>query len=157
MSRLACRTVARGAWVVGVSITPQLSYALHRQTSRIRVSLKTRRGTSARPVARGGGGAAQCALHCTALHCARTHAHVSRLSVQPPRWCENQCSPELQPWPRATSASAPTTPTPHASPSLNAMSRVCVKGLPKHATEAEVRAHFAGLGDVTDVKIARTP
>jgi multiple RNA-binding domain-containing protein 1 len=36
------------------------------------------------------------------------------------------------------------------------MSRVCVKGLPKYATEQKVIGFFAGLGDITDVKIART-
>jgi hypothetical protein len=37
------------------------------------------------------------------------------------------------------------------------MSRVCVKGLPRDATEAQLRAHVAALGgEVTDVKIVRT-
>ncbi|RYG42821.1 hypothetical protein EON68_01325 [archaeon] len=36
------------------------------------------------------------------------------------------------------------------------MSRVCVKGLPRYASEASLRAYFSGVGDITDVKIART-
>lgn len=37
------------------------------------------------------------------------------------------------------------------------MSRVCIKGLPKDCTEAQLRAHIvASVSDVTDVKIART-
>jgi multiple RNA-binding domain-containing protein 1 len=35
--------------------------------------------------------------------------------------------------------------------------RICVKGLPKNATEAQLRAHFAELGEIiTDAKIAKT-
>jgi hypothetical protein len=38
-----------------------------------------------------------------------------------------------------------------------AMSRVCVKGLPKGVGEDALRKHFASLGaDMTDVKVART-
>ena len=35
-------------------------------------------------------------------------------------------------------------------------SRICVKGLPKHATEQRVRDFFSFKGDVTDVKLLRT-
>lgn len=36
------------------------------------------------------------------------------------------------------------------------MSRICVKGLPKYAAEDKVRGFFSALGDITDVKVART-
>ena len=35
-------------------------------------------------------------------------------------------------------------------------SRICVKNLPKYATEQSVREHFTKAGDVTDVKVLRT-
>jgi len=37
-----------------------------------------------------------------------------------------------------------------------ATSRLCVKNLPRHATEARLREHFGSKGEVTDVKILRT-
>jgi multiple RNA-binding domain-containing protein 1 len=36
------------------------------------------------------------------------------------------------------------------------MSRICIKGLPLGSSEEKLRAFLAHLGDVTDVKIART-
>lgn len=35
-------------------------------------------------------------------------------------------------------------------------SRICVKNIPKHATEARLREVFSAKGEVTDVKILKT-
>lgn len=35
-------------------------------------------------------------------------------------------------------------------------SRICVKNIPKHADEAQLKEHFSTQGEVTDVKIMRT-
>ena len=34
--------------------------------------------------------------------------------------------------------------------------RVCVKNLPRHCSDARLREHFAARGEVTDAKILRT-
>jgi RNA recognition motif-containing protein len=34
--------------------------------------------------------------------------------------------------------------------------RVCVKNVPKHVTEARLKEHFAAKGEVTDVKLLKT-
>jgi hypothetical protein len=38
-----------------------------------------------------------------------------------------------------------------------ASSRICVKGLPKSADEARLRAYFGERGQVTDARVMRTP
>ena len=35
-------------------------------------------------------------------------------------------------------------------------SRLCVKNLPRHATEARIKEVFSSKGEVTDVKVLRT-
>jgi len=35
-------------------------------------------------------------------------------------------------------------------------SRLCVKNIPKYCTEARLRAHFAGIGEMTDCRVLRT-
>ena len=40
--------------------------------------------------------------------------------------------------------------------SVEATTRLCVKNLPKHCDEKQLRAHFNTTGDVTDVRIIRT-
>lgn len=35
-------------------------------------------------------------------------------------------------------------------------SRLCVKNVPKHATEKQLKEHFARKGEITDVKILKT-
>lgn len=38
-----------------------------------------------------------------------------------------------------------------------ATSRIIVKNLPKHVTDKRLREHFAQKGDITDVKLMKTP
>jgi multiple RNA-binding domain-containing protein 1 len=35
-------------------------------------------------------------------------------------------------------------------------SRICVKGLPKHCTDEQLREHFSQHSELTDAKVVRT-
>jgi multiple RNA-binding domain-containing protein 1 len=43
-----------------------------------------------------------------------------------------------------------------ATPGGGGSTRICVKNLPRHCTDARLREHFAARGEVTDAKILRT-